>query len=188
MKFDCLLLGEIIRERRNELGLSQNRLASLTGISGTEIRRIENGERKTPNIIILINICEILSIDFIKLLKITGFVDNKNLIMKGNYDMKDYKVTIRKSKEIDLGITTTDEERAVELANEFLEKNKDLFEENSSDSYRETTDIEVEEWTEDEEAFEEDDEDLDDDFDEEDDENPCEGCEYYCPNCGSCLL
>ena len=96
MRFNYLLLGSILKNRRIEKGLSKNKLAQYIGISQTEVTRIENGIRTVPNIITLIYMCEVLELDFINLLKITGYVDSKNLIMKGNFDMRKYKVNAKK--------------------------------------------------------------------------------------------
>lgn len=37
--------GMYIRTKRRELGISQNELSSMTGISKTQISKIENGQR-----------------------------------------------------------------------------------------------------------------------------------------------
>ena len=95
MRFNYYLLGEILKERRIEKGLSKNKLAQYVGISQPEVTRIENGIRTIPNIVTLIYFCEVLDLDFIELLKVTGFVDEKNLIMKGNFDMKKFKVNAK---------------------------------------------------------------------------------------------
>lgn len=39
------LIGQIIRERREQLGMSQENLASITGIDRSHMGRIERGER-----------------------------------------------------------------------------------------------------------------------------------------------
>ncbi len=74
MKNDSIKLGKIIKKIRLSKGMSQCDLAFLIGISSVEISRIERGIRKSPNLIILINICETLDIDIQKLLKDTGFI------------------------------------------------------------------------------------------------------------------
>jgi len=40
------MLGEIIRQRRDELGLTQEQLATATGLKQFHISRIENGDIK----------------------------------------------------------------------------------------------------------------------------------------------
>ena len=96
MRFNYLLLGSILKNKRMEKGFSKNKLAQHIGISQPEVTRIENGIRTVPNLITLINMCEILDIDFINLLKVTGYVDKKNLLGKGLNDMKKYKIQAKK--------------------------------------------------------------------------------------------
>ena len=52
---------EIIRKRRIEKGLSQNKLAKLIGITQPFMNEIESG-RKSPSVEILIKICGELDI------------------------------------------------------------------------------------------------------------------------------
>lgn len=73
MRYNYLLLSDLLRSARIEKGYSILSLARAVGISDTELARIENGVRKNINLITLIKICETLEIDFIKLLKITGY-------------------------------------------------------------------------------------------------------------------
>jgi transcriptional regulator with XRE-family HTH domain len=42
-------IGEMIKKRREKLGFSQRQLAYLSGVSNTEIKRIEDGDRKQPS-------------------------------------------------------------------------------------------------------------------------------------------
>lgn len=126
MRFNYYLLGEILKERRIELGLSKNKLAQYVGISQPEVTRIENGTRTVPNIITLIYMCEVLGLDFINLLKITGYVDRKNLIMKGKFDMKKYKVNAKKDKELEFIVYADSEEKAIEIVQDVLDE-VDLF-------------------------------------------------------------
>lgn len=174
MRFNYLLLSDILKERREEKRLSKNRLAQYVGISQPEITRIENGIRTIPNIVTLINICEVLDIDFINLLKITGFVDRKNLLKKGNNDMKKYKVTARKVKEIEFEVEASNEEKAMEILDNILEE-VDIFELKIPKLMKEFIDVEAKEVIKNDEEFEEDLE-----------ENTCGNCEYFCSVCGNC--
>ena len=121
MRFNYYLLGEILKERRIEKGLSKNKLAQYVGISQPEVTRIENGIRTIPNIVTLIYFCEVLDLDFIELLKVTGFVDEKNLIMKGNFDMKKFKVNAKKDKKLEFIVYSESEEQALKIIEEVLE-------------------------------------------------------------------
>lgn len=176
MRFNYYLLGEILRERRIELGLSKNKLAQYVGISQPEVTRIENGTRTVPNIITLIYMCEVLGLNFINLLKITGYVDRKNLIMKGNFDMKKYKVNAKKDKEIEFIVYADDEEKAIKIVEEVLE-DLDLSDEELEKISKIIIDVEEQELEEKQEEIE-----------EKSDKSICETCEYFCSNCGRCTL
>lgn len=76
-KNNYMLLAEIVRMRRIVSGLSLRAMAKKLGISHTELSRIENGERMNYNLTTLIRLCEILEMDFVKLLKITGYLPCK---------------------------------------------------------------------------------------------------------------
>ena len=69
-----LLLAKILRDRRIELGISINSLAVRVGISHTEVSRIESGERQNYNLITLIRMCQILKLNFVRLLIVTEYL------------------------------------------------------------------------------------------------------------------
>lgn len=73
MKYNYLKMAEILKKMRIKRGLSTRDLASMVGVSHAEISRIENGNRVSMGIITLIEICEVLKIDFFKLLKATNY-------------------------------------------------------------------------------------------------------------------
>ena len=50
---EIMTLGEFVKNRRTELGMSRNLLAINTGISHTEVQRIETNERKMPSLKVL---------------------------------------------------------------------------------------------------------------------------------------
>lgn len=52
---------EIIRKKRTDLGISQNELSKLVGITQAFMNEIESG-RKSPSVEVLIKICEVLEI------------------------------------------------------------------------------------------------------------------------------
>ena len=56
-------LGDSIRNRRNQYGLSQSELSRLSGVDRTTISKIENGERKTPMVSTLNKIFKVLDMD-----------------------------------------------------------------------------------------------------------------------------
>ena len=176
MRFNYYLLGEILRERRIELGLSKNKLAQYVGISQPEVTRIENGIRTIPNIVTLIYFCEVLDLDFIELLKVTGFVDEKNLIMKGNFDMKKFKVNAKKDKKLEFIVYSESEEQALKIIEEVLE-DLELSDDELEKISKIIIDVEEQELEERQE-----------DFKEKSDKSMCETCEYFCSKCGRCTL
>lgn len=68
-------IGEYIYKIRNEQQISIRTLAKLTGISHSEINKIENGERSTPSPIYLKKISKVLGINQIECFKIAGYID-----------------------------------------------------------------------------------------------------------------
>ena len=68
MNYENYIIGKTIRIKRENLGISKNALSKLVGISDTEIRRIENGIRRSYNLNILNRICEVLDINMVELL------------------------------------------------------------------------------------------------------------------------
>ncbi len=176
MRFNYYLLGEILRERRIEKGLSKNKLAQYVGISQPEVTRIENGTRTVPNIITLIYMCEVLDLDFINLLKITGYVDEKNLIIKGNFDMRKYKNNSKKDKELEFVVYADNEEKAIKIVEDVLEE-LDLSEEEIDKISKIVIDV-VEENIDKKQK----------NIKEKSDKSICETCEYFCSKCGRCTL
>lgn len=77
MKNNNVLLAEVLRKLRIYMGYSKRSLAEAVGISHTELTRIENGNRKNYNLITLIRMCDLLHIDFVLLLKYTGYLPIK---------------------------------------------------------------------------------------------------------------
>ena len=57
------MIGEKIKELREDKGISQYRLAELTGINRSTINRYENGSIQKISFDNLIKICEALEID-----------------------------------------------------------------------------------------------------------------------------
>ncbi len=59
-----MLIGEQIKKRRIELGLSRKDLSEKTGISNSYISMLESGDRKSPSLDILLKISTALNYDF----------------------------------------------------------------------------------------------------------------------------
>ena len=66
-------LGELIRKKRLELGLSRLRLAGMCGISHTEAARIENGERGLPSVRVLYALADALQLSREEVLRAAGY-------------------------------------------------------------------------------------------------------------------
>ena len=61
MRYDCLIMGKIIRDFRKERGLTQEVLSGLAGISRSHLAMIENG-KKNPNFQTVWSIAEALHV------------------------------------------------------------------------------------------------------------------------------
>lgn len=77
MKYNNLLLSRILKSKRILRGISIRNLAGQVGISDTELSRIENGERLSFNIVTLIKICDVLKLNFVKLLQYTNYLPSR---------------------------------------------------------------------------------------------------------------
>ena len=87
-------IGIIIKEAREEMGLSQRELAKKAQIDNAEISRIESGKRQKPNIIVLKNIAEILDLSLVKLMKLSGYNEtdiNFGRDLDDKRSLRDYK-------------------------------------------------------------------------------------------------
>lgn len=82
-------LGEVVRSRREELGLSKRALARESGVDPSEILRIEKGKRLKPGILALKGICETLNLSLIEVMKLAGYSE-----VEINYA---YDITSRRS-------------------------------------------------------------------------------------------
>ncbi len=88
MKNNYLLLAEVLKRKRIKLGLSQRELGRLSGVSHTEIFRIENGERLEYNLTILLKLCDTLGINIVELLIATGYLSKNYMdILKNTIEV-----------------------------------------------------------------------------------------------------
>ena len=69
-------VGKYIYDTRKKQDISIRYLAKLTGISHSEINKIEKGERENPSPIHLKKIADTLDINQIELFKIAGYIDS----------------------------------------------------------------------------------------------------------------
>lgn len=68
-------IGQIIKEAREYLGLSQRELARKANIDNGEVSRIEAGKRLKPNVIVLKNLADVLDLSVVELMKVSGYSD-----------------------------------------------------------------------------------------------------------------
>lgn len=115
-------------------------------------------------------------LDEVNVLKVTGFVDEKNLIMKGNFDMKKFKVNAKKDKKLEFIVYSESEEQALKIIEEVLE-DLELSDDELEKISKIIIDVEEQELEERQE-----------DFKEKSDKSMCETCEYFCSKCGRCTL
>lgn len=173
MKKDYLIVGDILKERRLEKGLTLRDVDRFTDVSRAEISKIERGERENINMRYLIKLCKFYEIDFVKLLEVAGYFDEEVL--------KVYEVNATKTSEKIYKIKAENEKQALEIISKFVFDN-DILELKNDDKIEFTA----------EEINEEFDEEYDEDDDEDDEEcgevYDCENCPHYCHICGECTL
>lgn len=68
-------LGAYLKKKRNEKGLSIRRLAELSDISHTEVKRIEDGVRKQTSPQVLRSIAAALGVPYEDLMTVAGYID-----------------------------------------------------------------------------------------------------------------
>lgn len=83
-------IGLIIKEAREEKGLSQRKLAKLANMDCAEVSRIEAGKRQKPNVLFLKGIANALNLSLVDLMKLSGYNDieinfGSNLTDKRSY-------------------------------------------------------------------------------------------------------
>ena len=71
-------LGEFLKDKRKEKGLSQRQLAEYSGVSNTEISRLEAGTRQKPSPKVLSAIAPHLGVTYGELLKMAGYIDENS--------------------------------------------------------------------------------------------------------------
>lgn len=173
MKFNYLKLAEIIKNQRNEKGISTRKLAEKIGVSHAEISRFENGLKPSFYFIPFVKMCKELDLDLMDLLIEVGLLDEPT--------EKKYEVKVSNVDEDYFEIMAKNEKEAAMIVAKFVIEN-DIIEIDSDKSI----DFEVEE------IFEEDDEEIEEESKELDAESfmkmQCENCEYYCPYCGECTF
>lgn len=72
-------VAEVIKENRELCGYSRKKLAELSGISDSELMKIENGERKKPSWTNLCEIAKALDISPVEFLIKTEYITVKDV-------------------------------------------------------------------------------------------------------------
>ncbi len=136
-------IGRVLFDLRNERGMSQRELADKSGISNTEISRIEAGKRLRPSPDTLRSFSKALNVEYSDLMKAAGYIEEIHdhdkfyeLVFKdagGNVvDIKrGVKEMFRRDEEwanvafrVSRELTEDDKEILKDMAVKFLEKNK----------------------------------------------------------------
>ena len=71
-------LAIFIKEHREKLNISMRKLSELSNVSTTEIRRLENGQRKNPSPPLLKSIANALHVRYEDVLEAAGYLDAKS--------------------------------------------------------------------------------------------------------------
>lgn len=171
MKFDYLKLANIIKTRRNEVGISTRKLAEKIGVSHAEISRFENGLKPSFYFIPFVKMCNELGLDVNFLLETVGLLEEEQ--------EKKYEVKIKNVNEDYFEIMAKNPREAVIIVTKFVIENGII----ELDSSQEIVVDVVEIFDEEEENSDEIEEEIDE---ESSSECPCESCIYYCPYCGEC--
>ena len=72
-------IGAFIKNKRTELGLSQKKLGVMVDLSDSEIMKIENGTRKTPNWESLCRLAGVFEISPLEILLISGYITDEDV-------------------------------------------------------------------------------------------------------------
>lgn len=73
-------IGKKIKEKREELGYSFGKLSNLSGVDRAEISRIESGDRKNPNPVMVKKIASALGMDIIELYEDMGLLESTDKV------------------------------------------------------------------------------------------------------------
>mgnify|MGYP000876366478 CR=1 FL=1 len=67
-------LGDFVKTKRYERGLSQRQLSAVSGVSNSEISRIESGERQNPAPSVLRALAAALQVTYEEMLSAAGYL------------------------------------------------------------------------------------------------------------------
>lgn len=72
-------LGQFIKNKRDAVGLSQNELGSICGITDATIQRIESGKTRKPGWELLCKIAKAIKIHPFEILKESGYITDEDI-------------------------------------------------------------------------------------------------------------
>ncbi len=72
-------IGQLIKEKREAAGLSHDKLGKASGLSDTEIWKIETGKRKKPNWVNLCRIAKALQIHPFSFMLAAGYISEDDI-------------------------------------------------------------------------------------------------------------
>lgn len=72
-------IGEFIRSKRKEKGLSVRELARRTGVSQPYLSQLETGSHNNPSLDILRKICKQLDVDYIDFFVRIGYITEEDI-------------------------------------------------------------------------------------------------------------
>lgn len=104
-------IGVVIKNKRNQKGISVRKLAELSGISPTTISDLENGNTKTHTFETMVKIAKVLDIDM------NDFVENVNTFYMDV--SKDYTITINRIDDNCVEFSSNDEGILLKLLKNF---------------------------------------------------------------------
>lgn len=120
-------LAKYIYKKRLESGLTRNALAKKTGISHTEIKRIEEGKRKAPSCSHLKLIADVLGISIYEMLETAGILNENESPARETFPYlktkKQQEIIAEIAKMIEENqdyLTDNDLDKLVEQVNMFL--------------------------------------------------------------------
>ena len=91
-------LGSYIKNARLKSRLSLQEVSKQANMAFSELSRIENGQRKKPNVLFLKGIAETLNLSMIKLMELAGYKDieiNFGMGLEDKRSVKDYQNAIQ---------------------------------------------------------------------------------------------
>ena len=91
-------LGIYIKNARTKFKISQCELSRRANVDSGELSRIENGQRKKPNVLFLKGIAETLNLSMVKLMELAGYKDieiNFGMGLEDKRSVKDYQNAIQ---------------------------------------------------------------------------------------------